>query len=136
MDLSPQLTNKSGSPITAVLAILMLVLVCGCGPAPEPMGALTGSVKAGEKLIGNCTVTIFNTATGKGKTALADESAKFAFKEIPFGDYQIAVYPIVSEGPNPTVDPRIPKKYRIKKTSGLTFTIDSEDEAVLDIDLK
>jgi len=55
-------------------------------------------------------------------------------KEIPFGDYEVTVSQKLTNDPEVVFDKRIPKKYRSKKTSGLSVSINSA-ETVFDIEM-
>ena len=121
--------------ITSIAFSAMMLLTIGCGPAPEPMGTLSGSVKSGDKPIGNCRIGIFCPETNQSISASVDDSATYKLDEIPFGEYQVWVSQMPTNAHEVVLDPRIPKKYRDKKTSGLTVSLNSTDEVVYDIDM-
>jgi len=100
------------------------------------MGALTGSVMIGKETIGDCKVGIRHVTTDKGIAATVDEAGVYKLGEIPFGEYQVWVYPSPAYSLKVKNDKRIPKKYRNKDTSGITVSIDAVEEKEFDIVLK
>ena len=121
----------------ATFAFLFVFVFAGCGPKPVPMGTVTGSVTAGSERIGNVKLAIYNVKTSEKIAATVDDAANYKITEIPFGDYEVYLYTkqVYSTEDIPP-DPRIPKKYRSRKTSGLTVSIDSQDEVKFDIELE
>ena len=113
----------------------LLMLYSGCGPAPEPMGTLTGTVTSDGNPIGNCKIAIYNPETKKGIAATVDKSAKYTLTEIPFGTYEVRVLSKPTDSPTEIIDDRIPRKYQLGKTSGLSVSIDSAEENIYDIKL-
>jgi len=118
-----------------VFALVALSLtLSGCGePAKPPSGTLTGSVKSGGKICGNCRVALHNEKGSKGLTV--GESGTFEFKDVPFGDYKVTVYQKPTNDPVEVFDKRIPRKYRQMKTSGLSISIPSAEPVVFDIEM-
>ena len=119
-----------------LLAVAMLtVSLVGCeDSASETSGTLTGTVKSGGEVCGNCLIAIFNPKTLLRRGCIVGESGEFELKEIPFGDYEVTVSQKLTNDPEVVFDKRIPKKYRSKKTSGLSVSINSA-ETVFDIEM-
>jgi len=129
-----QLSSKHLS--STVFLLLALFVFVGCGPTPEPVGSVTGSVKADDQTIGNCKVSIYNLKTRRKRATSVSDSGEYTLKNIPFGDYQVRVYPTPNDSPVEIPDRRIPKKYRRGETSGLAVSVSSEEEVVYDIELE
>ena len=129
-------SRRSLTLSTAVALLALLVVVAGCGEEKEPVGAISGTVKSKGKTCGDCKIGIFNTATMNSNAAKVDSSGAFELKGIPYGNYQVKVYPMPTDTTEEIPDPRIPKKFRDFKKSGITISIDSEEPAVLEIDMK
>ena len=119
-----------------LLAVALLtVSLVGCeDSASETSGTLTGTVKSGGEVCGNCLIAIFNPKTLLRRGCIVGESGEFELKEIPFGDYEVTVSQKLTNDPEVVFDKRIPKKYRSKKTSGLSVSINSA-ETVFDIEM-
>ena len=130
--------SSSGSRLTVIIPTALALLVfAGCGRENvEPMGTLSGSVMSGDEIIGDCKVGIFNSATLRSISATVNEQGAYRIKEIPFGEYTVWVSPKPVFSNEPIVDPRLPKKYLNKETSGIVVAIPTVDEVKLDIDLK
>ena len=62
-----------------------------------------------------------------------DATGTFEIEDIPFGDYQVIVGQMPSNNMEYVFDKRIPKKYRDKKTSGITVSVAGVEAKVLDI---
>ena len=120
----------------SLLAIaLFTVSLVGCGDsAPETSGTLTGTVKSGGEVCGDCTIAIYNPKTLLRRGCIVGESGKFELKDVPFGDYEVTVSQKPTNAAKEVFDKRIPKKYRSKKTSELSVSITSA-EAVLNIEM-
>ena len=118
-----------------VCSVLTVLAFVGCGPAAEPVATLSGKVMSGDTVIGVCKVAISNPVTLKTKAATVDEKGNFKIEEIPYGEYNVKVYPKQNSGPEEVFDPRIPKKLQRFQTSGVTVSVQSTD-VDLDIDLK
>ena len=128
--------TSDGRLFAIAATTLALTVFAGCGPKPEPMGMLTGTVKSGDKLIGNCKVAIYKSASMDSIAAKVGESATFKIEEIPYGDYEVVVFPMPTDTIDAIPDPRIPKKFRKRQTSGFTVSINKEEETVIDLDLQ
>lgn len=121
----------------SLLAVVLLTLsLVGCDDsASEASGTLTGTVKSGGEVCGDCTIAIFNPETLLRRGCIVGESGEFELKEIPFGDYEVTVGQKPTNSPDPVFDKRIPKKYRSKKTSGLSVSITSAEPVVFNIEM-
>ena len=128
--------SKFGRSITLALTLMTLLVFAGCGEEKKPTGAVSGTVKSGGKLIGNCKVAIFNTTTMDSTGATVDESGTFTLNDVPYGNYQVKVYPMPTDSVEEIPDPRIPKKFRDYKASGITVSVENEEPKTLEIDLK
>ena len=116
---------------------LVVISLSGCGPTPDPTGSLTGTVKSnGEIYDGKCIVSISGDSGRVNRGTTANENGSYEVTEIPFGDYQVRVFEKPNNEPIEVRDKRIPGKYRSVETSGLTFTIASEEPVVLDINME
>ena len=109
------------SRMSLLAVALSMIPLAGCeDSASEPSGILTGTVKSGGEVCGDCIIAIFNPKTLLRRGCIVGESGEFELKEIPFGDYEVTVSQKPTNSPDPVFDERIPKKYRSKKTSELS----------------
>ncbi|MDB2687061.1 hypothetical protein N9Y42_07590 [Mariniblastus sp.] len=115
-----------------LLAIaLVMFSLSGCGgPPPAPTGTLSGTVKSGGELCGDCRITLYNPTSLKTKGGVVDESGTYEVKGIPFGDYDVSMYQTPTNAVVEVFDERIPKKFRNTKTSGLKVSITAEEPSV------
>jgi hypothetical protein len=112
-----------------------MIACAGCGEevVKEPSGSLTGQVFSGSQAIGKCRVKLYNQLTYKSLMTNVEEDGTYEFEEVPTGDCVLAVTTEPwYEASEPPPDPRIPKKYRDVKSSGLSITIE-EGENNLDL---
>ena len=124
------------SRLSFVAIALLTVSLVGCGDsASEISGTLTGTVKSGGDVCGDCIIAIFNPKTLLRRGCMVGESGDFELKEIPFGEYQVTVSQKPTNAPEEVFDKRIPKKYRSKKTSELSVSITSAEPAVFNIEM-
>ena len=123
------------SLLFALLVISVSVSV-GCD-RKEPMGMLSGSVSSKGKACGNCQLEIFDPASLRSIGATVNDQGTFELKDVPFGEYQIAVLQVLDphDPGDPPPDKRIPEKYRDGKTSGITVSVNSVEEVVLKIEM-
>ena len=127
-----QVSNNKWSLFAVALLTLSL---SGCGDAvPDNLGALNGTLKSGGEACGNCLVRFFNSETSRSYGCKVEELGTFE-KELPFGEYQVAVVQEPTNDSKEVFDKRIPKKYRNKTTSGLIVSITSGEPAVLNIEM-
>ena len=124
------------SRMSLLAVALSMIPLAGCeDSASEPSGILTGTVKSGGEVCGDCIIAIFNPKTLLRRGCIVGESDEFELKEIPFGDYEVTVSQKPTNSPDPVFDERIPKKYRSKKTSELSVSITSEEAVVFNIEM-
>ena len=130
------ISNSHNRLLLVTFAVLTLLVLAGCGEKREPVGSISGTVKDGEKLIGDCSIAMFEPSSMRTLGATADESGEYSLEDVPFGSYQVRVYPKPTNTVDAIPDPRIPMKFRDFKKSGITLLIDSTDSKVLDINFK
>lgn len=122
--------------LVAIASILVSVSV-GCSEKSDPMGMISGKVTSSGNACGNCQLEILEPNKLLSMGAMVKKDGTFELKDIPFGEYQVAVQQVLDphDPGDPPPDDRIPDIYRDPKTSGLTFVINSTDEFVLDIEM-
>ena len=124
------------SKLSLLAVILFMLSLAGCGDSVSSnSGALTGTVKSGGEVCGDCVIAVFNPKTMLRRGCMVGESGEFELKDIPFGDYEVTVNQKPTNDFEVVFDKRIPKKYRNKKTSELSVSITSAEPVVFDIEM-
>lgn len=115
-----------------------VVVICfsGCGDAePGSSGTLTGTVKSGGEVCGDCGITLFCPDTLLSRGGRVDEAGNFEIKNVPFGEYGVSLTQKPTNDIKVVFDKRIPKKYRNAGTSGLTASLTTAEPVVLNIEM-
>lgn len=130
------LINRRGL-LAASTALTLLFLLSGCNDAGSavPMGSVSGTVTSNGEICGDCMLALFNTQSLRSYGGRINASGTYEVKNLPFGDYKITMVQKPTNEVNEVFDKRIPKKYRDEKSSGLSVSIDSEEQVVYDIEM-
>ncbi|MDB5336083.1 MAG: carboxypeptidase regulatory-like protein [Planctomycetaceae bacterium] len=121
---SHRLVGPSGMCALIVFAIALT----GCGGS-KPTSGVKGKVTYKGEAVADATVQIQSPATGTAGTAKTNAAGAYTIETpVPPGKYVVTVAPFEVPPPapappnyKPADNPKIPKKYRIPTTSGLTF---------------
>lgn len=122
------LFQSKNSIVAIVMLCIAMTTFLGCTKEEptEPAGSLSGLVYSGVEPISKCRVKIFNKQTLNSFMINVAEGGKYEFKDIPLGDYSLAVvqeaWYEASEAP---FDKRIPRRYRDVKKSGFTVLVEA-----------
>ena len=130
------ISNSPNRSLVVTLSVVVLLSFAGCGEEKKPAGAITGTVKSGETMIGNCSIAMFEPTSMRTLGITVGESGEFSLEDVPFGSYQVRVYPKPTNTVDEIPDPRIPKKVRAFKTSGISISVADTDPVELNINFK
>ena len=97
--------SRHARSVTVTLSIFALLIFAGCGEEEKPAGVISGTVKSGEKIIGDCNVAFYNVESMGSIAATVDESGAFEVGNVPFGKYLVKVYPPTDYGTEAVPDP-------------------------------
>jgi hypothetical protein len=130
-----------------LFALLLLAALSGCGQKLREMTvtSVRGHVTLSGTPLQDGVVALEQPATGYAASSPLDLEGRFDMPEVPAGEYQITVTPPGLPPPGETPPPRpatmgpirkIPAKYHLLATSGLTATVPAEGlaELVLELD--
>lgn len=109
---------------TALLTIFFLL--AGCNGSSDPSsGAVSGKVSLSGEAITEGTVSFFSSALATGGMAQITAAGTYTLPgKLPAGEYTVTVNGPESTPDDPALKPtKIPKKYWLATTSGLTFTV-------------
>ena len=121
---------------TLLACLLCFSVLVGCSEETvEKTGTVTGKVISDGKVVSNCRVMAFHVGTTRSSLSRVGEDGRYAFKEVPLGDYLFAILQSPSyEAEAAPFDERIAKKYRDINTSGFELSL-KEGTSELDLEL-
>ena len=111
------------------------LFLSGCKEPSDPVGTITGTVTSNDEVVApQSQVLAFHLGSTRTRAAMVNEEGKYIIRDIPLGDYKLAVMqkPHFDAVPDP-FDETIPKEYRSVNTSGFEFSL---EEGVHEFDLK
>lgn len=133
----------------AVALACTAVAAAGCGGEP-PLGSATGRVTFRGAPVSEGAIVFTDSAQGAAYVADLEADGKFAFQVargagLPPGTYEVTIRPprpnkpalgYVAPNYKKADYPNIPKKYHEAKTSGLSVTVQSGEQAPFDFDMQ
>ena len=131
-----EILSSRGRLFAPICTLFVLLVFVGCGEEKPLVGAITGTVKSGEKIVGDCKIAVYETTSMYSMSAKVDDSGAFSIKNLPFGDYQVKLFPTPLLSGEVNKDPRFPKKFRHFETSGITFTVDDPGTKDIVVDMQ
>lgn len=118
--------HRRGS-VGLLASLLCIATLAGCGSSKTVSG-LKGKVTYKGEAIADAKVQVQSPANGGAGVARTDATGAYSIADLPPGQYNVTVAPFEEPPPaplppnyTPKDNPKIPKKYRNAKTSGLTF---------------
>lgn len=116
--------TMSGRFHQAVLALLFVCMV-GCGDSGPPSGTISGKVTLGGEPITSGNVSFYSEQLGSGAQASISQDGTYTLANaLQTGEYQVAVRGVDGNPGEPEPEPtKVPKKYWMEATSGLTVTL-------------
>lgn len=126
-----ELRSLGLNSILFALPLFALPLLAGCGDSRPPTGELVGTVSNGDERVGDCVVSLYDPTTKRSSGAKVDNNGEFQIKELLLGNYEITVFQrTTGEATNEPFDKRIPAKYRNRKKSLFSVTIEEGKNSV------
>ena len=134
-----------------ICVLATVVTFCGCGPGKPDWESTIGKVTFQGDPVARAEVVFYSQSSPLARIAETDDQGRFECKThlgsgLPAGEYQVVVRPIFVDpvlkgdwdpyAPIPPMSRKdIPKDYRKRKTSSLTFNV-VEGDNEMDIVLK
>lgn len=141
--------TATGNRLLAIIGVLGVWGLLGCqpsGPVPYsgPYGGLSGKVTLDGNPVAERTSVLITNSDGHAASAMVDSQGDYLIKKAPVGTYQVAfsMPGMALDGSLAPADPlkqsagAIPAKYLNPSTSGVTVTIEADEETFVDISLK
>ena len=129
-----------GKPMLVSPVLFVVVILAGlggCGGPREPMGDVSGKVTSAGKSATQVNVQFFGADGVPVGAAKVNPSGQFQFdRQIPVGDYGVAILPAVEETRDGAEDPgrkqvidKVPQKYWDHNTSGFSAEVKEGDNS-------
>ena len=77
-----------------VIASVLLSVSVGCSSV-EPQGMISGTVTSDGEACGDCQIEIFDPVKLRSIGTMVNGQGTFELKDIPFGEYQVAVHQLI-----------------------------------------
>jgi len=132
----------SPASTTNTLMTSLLLAVCffaGCSESKDPVGSISGQITLKGDGYSDCKASIYCETSFVSRASQVEPTGTFEIKDVPPGDYIVMVYPKPVETPDEGRDPPdrspIPKKFRTRKTSELTVSVEADKVSEIEIEL-
>lgn len=120
--------------VLTLVAAFVIALLSGCSEPAEPSGDLRGKVYSNGEVVGDCLAYVYSKTSKRTIGGKVNDEGEFEFLGLPLGECRVAVSQNTSSDPKgPPFDKRIPRKFRVTKTSGFVIDIKEGDN---ELDLK